>query len=43
MNCDSSGECTGGDIYGAAYAIGMRDYTAIGVSKRSSFVLNNGG
>ena len=29
--------------YGAEYAIGMRDYVAIGVSKWSSFVLNNGG
>ena len=74
VNCDSNGECTGGDIhgavwgkfwgessgtgakitvpanmgqqifnnYGAEYAIGMRDYVAIGVSKWSSFVLNNG-
>ena len=71
--CDTSGECTGGDIYGAvwgkrwgesngtgaqiavpadmgqqlynnfgtAYGIGMKDYVAIGVSKWSSFIIDN--
>ncbi len=73
VNCDSTGECTGGDIYGAvwgknwgesngtgaqisvpsnmgqqlynnfgvAYGIGMKDYVAIGVSKWSSFIIDN--
>ena len=73
VNCDSTGECTGGDIYGAvwgknwgesngtgaqiavpadmgqqlynnfgtSYGIGMKDYVAIGVSKWSSFILDN--
>ena len=73
VNCDSAGECTGGDIYGAvwgkhwgesngtgaqiavpadmgqqlynnfgtSYGIGMKDYVAIGVSKWSSFTIDN--
>ena len=73
VNCDSTGECTGGDIYGAvwgknwgesngtgaqiavpadmgqqlynnygtSYGIGMKDYVAIGVSKWSSFIIDN--
>jgi len=73
VNCDTTGECTGGDIYGAVwgknwgesngtgaqiavpadmgqqlynnfgtkYGIGMKDYVAIGVSKWSSFTINN--
>ena len=73
MNCDSTGECTGGDIYGAvwgknwgesngtgaqinvpadmgqqlynnfgtSYGIGMKDYVAIGISKWSSFIIDN--
>lgn len=73
LECDSSGECTGGDIYGAVwgknwgesngtgaqiavpadmgqqlynnfgtkYGIGMKDYVAIGVSKWSSFTIDN--